>query len=606
MKKMKLPIGRKLMLSGVVVIFVILLMVVANQVVVNIFKDTSTKLVEEYNELGVIEDLKFSLTDLLISTSSYAIYKNSYDKDYFGILIYQSRSKLTTSNETLTHRHNKYVLQELGVIIDNVDSLAKEMFKLPYNADQSNFNSFLKEINSQIDMGIIKIDKLLDQTMTEIDDYVEVNKTVIKHSTITYLFLGFSLILALIINGWLFIRSITKPIYELVSTTDKISRGKISAKVKIDSQDEFQTLAESFNKMMNTLEETTVSRNYFDNILKNMFDTLIVTENLKIRSVNKSAIQVLGYEKSELIGHHVLQLFSTKNSMSNYEGMLLKDMKSVKDIINNQKFLVTKSSEKIPTLISCTFMKDQKNNKEGLIIVGHDLREKMAIEGKLENERKERLVAINEAQEVERIRIATDLHDGLGQMLTAISYAVEDLKAKSQSEDKSIHKIQIQIDRAIREAKNIAHNLIPIVLKDFGLIVALQNLIDKANQLYSTKFRFDAFDFNERIDPKREKVLYRICQESLNNIVKHAKAKNADYQIFWQDSSVVLVIEDDGIGFDTDTKEVDLNNTGIGLISMRERVLAFEGEFTINSKPGEGTEIIVEIPCQKNLVYGNS
>jgi len=159
-------------------------------------------------------------------------------------------------------------------------------------------------------------------------------------------------------------------------------------------------------------------------------------------------------------------------------------------------------------------------------------------------------------------------------------------------------KIQQHIDNAIRETKNLAHNLIPIVLKDFGLIVAVENLISRANELYETKFRFDVFDFDERIDPKREKVLYRICQESLNNIIKHAKAKNATYQIYWQDCSVVLVIEDDGIGFDANAFESKGKYAGIGLIGMRERVLAFDGNFTINSEPGKGTEIIVELPCR--------
>lgn len=606
MREMKFPIGKKLILSGIVVIFVILLMVIANQVVVNLFRNTSAKLVEEYNELDVIEELKFSLADLMISTSSYAIYKNKDDNDYFGILIYQAELKLAKSEEIITHRHNRYVLQEFETIISNVDSLAKEMFMLPETAEQSEFNYFLKEINSEINTGIIKVDELLNQTKAEIDEYVEINDTVIKHSTITYLFLGISIILAMLISGWLFIRSITKPINVLVSTTNKISKGKLGVKVKIDSQDEFQTLAESFNKMMDSLEETTVSRNYLDNIVKNMFDTLIVTDNLEIRSINQSASELLGFDQAELVGKPILTLFKNEKTDSDNKDQLVRNLKDAKAIIKNQKFLISKSGKKIPVLLSCTYLKDQEKLNEGLIIVAHDLTEEIAIEEKLEHARKERLVAINEAQEEERIRIATDLHDGLGQMLTAISYSMQDLTGKEKNENESIQRIKLQIDKTIREAKNIAHNLIPIVLKDFGLIVAIQNLIDKANELYSTKFRFDAFDFKERIDPKREKVLYRICQESLNNIVKHARAENAYYQIFWQDCSVVLVIEDDGAGFDLNTKDNRVNGSGIGLISMKERVLAFEGEFTINSKLGEGTEIIVEIPCPNNLVYGNS
>ena len=131
------------------------------------------------------------------------------------------------------------------------------------------------------------------------------------------------------------------------------------------------------------------------------------------------------------------------------------------------------------------------------------------------------------------------------------------------------------------------------------MIVAIENLIRKANELYDTKFQFNAFDFNERIDPKLEKALYRICQESVNNIIKHARAKNAMFQILRQNQTIVLVIEDDGGGFDPEFKGKDTNNAGIGLISMKERVVAFDGTLTINSSPDFGTEIIIEIPCRK-------
>lgn len=600
---MKFSIGKKLMLSGFVVIFFILLMLIANQVVVGLFKDTSTKLVIEYNELEAVEEFKFSLANLLISGSSYALYRSKDDKEYFEVLVYQARLKLEKCEEVITNRHSRDVLIDFEVLLTKVDSLAGEMF-LTSEVDEGKINLLLKQINDEVEKGIRDVDSLLNQTKSEIDEYVEINSTVIKHSTITYLILGLIITLAIFIGGWLFIKSLTKPIHELVSTTNKISGGKRGAKVKIESRDEFQTLAESFNKMVDSLEESTVSKNYLNNILRNMFDTLIVTDQLKIRSINQSASKLLGFDESELVGKTVLTLFKNEKADSDKENNLVRDLKDAKAIINHQKFLIAKSGKKIPVLLSCTYLKDQENVNEGLIIVAHDLTEEIAIEEKLEHARKERLVAINEAQEEERIRIATDLHDGLGQMLTAISYSVQDLDSKQKDAQspigESTEKIQQQIDRAIREAKSIAHNLIPILLKDFGLIVAIENLIVKANELYSTRFRFDAFDFDERIDPKREKVLYRICQESMNNIVKHSKAKNASYQIFRQDDLVVLVIEDDGVGFNAKVSRFKEKDSGIGLISMRERVLAFEGDFTINSSPGEGTEIIIEIPCSKN------
>ncbi len=127
----------------------------------------------------------------------------------------------------------------------------------------------------------------------------------------------------------------------------------------------------------------------------------------------------------------------------------------------------------------------------------------------------------------------------------------------------------------------------------------MRNLIERANETYSITFSFDTFDYNERIDTKLEKTLYRICQESLNNIIKHSKAKTATYQLFRQDNIIVFVISDDGDGFDISLLKKKATK-GIGLMSMRERVQAFDGNMYIDSQIGIGTEIIIEIPCVKN------
>ena len=598
------------MASGLVVLLLIVLMIIASQVVAGLFKDTSNKLVVEYNELNAVEELKMSFSNLLISTTSYAVYGNEKEEVYFKLLIHQAEEKLEVCKTILTESHDLVLLRKFEKLIEDVETHGFELFQLKLPKDEQQIKLVVSEISKHINEGIIDIDDLLSETKTEINEYIHINNTVIKHSTITILSLGLIISLVILFGGWLIIRSLTRPIKELVTTTNKISSGDRKAKVKIDTKDEFHTLAESFNKMLDNLIETTVSKDYLDNILKNMFDALLVTdENMHIRSVNQAAAKMLGYSKSEMIEKHIKVLFQNSSDEVNSIYNDSNNLEVHAGEINNMDYLVSKSGKRLPALISCAILKDQDGQSNGLIIVCHDLTEKNVIKEKLEHSRKERLIDINEAEEEERIRIATDLHDGLGQMLTAISYAVQEIMPEDGESilvRERVERIQLQIDKAIIETKNLAHNLSPIVLKDFGMIVAIENLIIRANELYETRFRFDAFDFTNRIDPKREKVLYRICQESLNNIVKHAQAKNATYQIFWQDTSVVLVIEDDGVGFDSKAMEASSDGSGIGLISMRERVLAFDGNFSISSQPGSGTEIIVEIPCPKNRVYGNN
>jgi len=601
---MKNSIGKKLMASGFIVMIFILLVIAANQIVVRLFNKTSTHLVIEYHELDAIQELKFALNNLITATGNFVVFGDDLDQTQFSTLIKHAENKLDVCKNVVTERHELSLLYNFEDVISRVDSLANQIVLLKLTGDEQRAKESLAKIYLEINSGLKDVDKLLSETKLEINEYENTINTVIKHSTLTVFTLAIIIVLILGFGGLVFIRGLTRRINELVSTTIKISQGDRTAKVTMKSEDEFQTLAQSFNAMLDSLEQTTVSKDYLNNILNNMFDALVVTDRqLKIRSVNQSAMNLLEYQENELIDQEVMVLFdNTKHihlSSTNNEERLVE----LSTVVNKENRFKSRTGKIIPSLISCTLLRKQDNEPDGLIIVGHDLTEKNAIERKLEQTRKERQIDINEAQEKERLRIATDLHDGMGQTLTAISYSVQNLYPKDTEVEESIQmafaNIQAQIDAAIREAKTLAHNLIPIVLKDFGLIVAMKNLIGRANETYKTRFRFDAFDFNERIDSRLEKMLYRISQESLNNIVKHAQAKNAYYQIFWQDCSVVLVIEDDGVGFDTKALQAEPKNKGIGLISMRERVLAFDGSFILNSEPGQGTEIVVEIPCLK-------
>lgn len=539
---------------------------------------------------------------IMISSNYFAITREEQYYSQFCHEILDSKTKLAYCSTVISNRHDSELLEELASIISDIDSLTLALLQYS-QPENSGIHALSKDVQKEIYHAYNIIDTLLDQTKVEIVGYESINRTVIRHSTYTFLTLGIMVIVILIFRGLSVIRSVTRPIKELVLTANKIIAGDRKAKVSIQSRDEFYILAQSFNNMLESLEQTTVSKDYLNNILENMFDALIVTDkDMIIRSFNHSAIELLEYADSELRGREINTLFKNGTAWSKGQKTGRQTLLQVKNNINRTEQIKSKSGRYIPALLSCAELKDTRGEIRGLIIVCHDLSEQYMIERKLEQTRKESLILINDAQEEERVRIARDLHDGMGQMLTAISYAVHELSPDDASNVISrddVQNIQQQISVAIMEAKNIAHDLIPIVLKDFGLIAAIENLIRKANELQKTQFTFNAFDFNERIDPKLEKALYRICQETVNNIIKHAQAKKATYQIFRQNRAVVLVIEDDGQGFDTVLNNKEEQKPGIGLISINERVQAFDGTFTINSSPSFGTEIIIEIPCRK-------
>lgn len=204
--------------------------------------------------------------------------------------------------------------------------------------------------------------------------------------------------------------------------------------------------------------------------------------------------------------------------------------------------------------------------------------------------------AIIDAQEKERKRVAGDLHDGLIQTLTTIAHRtkteIENNKHDQQTEQ-TLNEIKILIDDVIIETRNIAYRIIPPLLKEFGLIPALKNLCEQIKISFKINVIFQEYELKKRLEENLELALYRIAQEALNNVVKYAQASEVLIQLIHHSNSIVLIIEDNGKGFDT------LNETkwnGIGLINIQERVKAFQGSVSINSSKDFGTEIMVEIP----------
>lgn len=205
------------------------------------------------------------------------------------------------------------------------------------------------------------------------------------------------------------------------------------------------------------------------------------------------------------------------------------------------------------------------------------------------------------AQEEERRRIAREIHDSLGQMLTAIKFNVEILEdaADLQMEEdrKRLVDIKTLLDNAMSEAREISYNLMPSVLVDFGLVPALQFLGEQFSKKNQLNVRVHTNGVEGRLDSSIEVGLYRIAQEALNNIAKHADAHEVNVQLIGDSNSMRLIIEDDGKGFHINRFESQTDQRrGMGLVSMRERAASFNGVLVLESHPGRGTEIIVEIP----------
>jgi two-component system, NarL family, sensor kinase len=149
-----------------------------------------------------------------------------------------------------------------------------------------------------------------------------------------------------------------------------------------------------------------------------------------------------------------------------------------------------------------------------------------------------------------------------------------------------------QLDGAISEMRRVAHSMMPEALVRFGLIDALSDFCEGISESGRLKVTMQHFGFENRLDSQMEVVLYRIIQELLNNVLKYAEATEAQVQLTWVDNHLSVTVEDNGKGFDVKTLDA---NKGAGLRNVQARVDYLNGTLDIQSKPGEGTSVLVEI-----------
>ncbi|MGV6828893.1 MAG: tetratricopeptide repeat-containing sensor histidine kinase [Flavobacteriales bacterium] len=212
-------------------------------------------------------------------------------------------------------------------------------------------------------------------------------------------------------------------------------------------------------------------------------------------------------------------------------------------------------------------------------------------------QQKNKLTALNsmiEGQEAERLRIAKDLHDSLGGLLSSIKTHFNILKTEHNEINKSniANKTNLLIDEACIEVRRISHNMIPQAIHISGLTGAIEDLGERLNKAgYYTSIEIK--DIPSNIDETKKTVIYRLIQEIISNIKKHAKAKNILIQLITYKNVLTLLIEDDGIGFNY---QEAIKKDGLGLKSINSRVEFLDGKIDWDSKIGNGTTIIIKIP----------
>lgn len=227
-------------------------------------------------------------------------------------------------------------------------------------------------------------------------------------------------------------------------------------------------------------------------------------------------------------------------------------------------------------------------------------KQKLQLQQIAELEREKQLLAteaVLKGQEEERTRLAKDLHDGLGGMLSGIRHSFTNIKDNlilTEENAQAYERSMTMLDSSIKELRTVAHNLMPESLVRFGLNTALKDFCESITGSGKLIVRYHFFGTEElKLEKNTEITLYRVIQELLNNSMKHAQATEAIVQLQQEEQLLTVTVEDNGKGFDTKLLEA---SKGIGWSNIKNRVEYLKGTVTIASEPGKGTGVTIELP----------
>ena len=316
----------------------------------------------------------------------------------------------------------------------------------------------------------------------------------------------------------------------------------------------------------------------------------------QIEDANPATLDLFGYSKEDFVNFTVEDISAEKD----------KTKAAVKRIISGDsegkyiplRYFEKKNGATFPgEIYAGTFI---SNGRKKIIGAVRDITNRMRAEEAI----RELSFSLWNAQEMERKRIASELHDDFGQTLAFLKIKIKNIQNKLPShQDELKEEFENTLkyaDQLIEKVRTLSHGLTPLILNHLGLTVSLQSLIEYFSKYSYKKIQKDIANIDKMFSPVAEIAIYRIFQEIFTNIEKHANADYVKIEIKKLNNSVYFQIEDNGKGFDLERIELNyLNEKRIGLSSLKERVRMLGGRFKIQSHLNEGTKINFTIPFEK-------
>jgi PAS domain S-box-containing protein len=359
-----------------------------------------------------------------------------------------------------------------------------------------------------------------------------------------------------------------------------------------------EELEDEISERKRAEEQLEATSLYARTLIEASLDPLVtISRDGKIMDVNRATELVTGVLREQLIGSDFLDYFTEPEKAREGYQQVFK-IGSVRDY----PLSIRHTSGRITdVLYSATLYRNEIGEVQGIFAAARDITERKRAEEAL-RESESRLRSLSSqlltVQENERKRIAREIHDGIGQILTAIKFKVEDItqqmsKGKAYVKEKSLEPIIPLIQESIEEVRRIQMDLRPSTLDDLGILATTDWFCREFQKIYSTIHIEKLINIHENEVPAHLRTaIFRVMQEALNNIAKHSKADLVHLSLQKTDGTIELAIQDNGMGFNLmEVLSVEGSKRGLGLTSMRERTELSGGSFVIESTRGRGTVI---------------
>lgn len=445
---------------------------------------------------------------------------------------------------------------------------------------------------------------------------------------------------------------LTQPLLELKRTANEVSRGNLTSRVRIWSNDEIGEVSNSFNSMLDHLtdsqEKLTQSNRYLslmnqialatafnqeihDSLfimLKSILETvglgtgwiylfdddrnkyhlatwygvnddekpvILACESEELCTCQRNLISEKGEQASSIMNcdrflidiergtlrHFTIPLISGEKSL----GVINLKMDPSKEFSHNDLELLRNSATQISEYVSKSWLELKLNQKEAA--------------------RQKLMIALIKAQENERARLARELHDGAGQMLTSLMVRMKAFERELPDEKNAakVDRLCQNLSEVIEYIRQISYQNRPVALDKFGLEKALENLVTDMTKASGLQVETDIALSNVNLPAEIETTFYRIAQEALTNIIRHANATMIRLKLWSDPVNVNLLVTDDGAGFDVEKILSKEGNKHLGLIAMQERLDLLGGSLLLTSFPQEGTELLAILPHLEEVEY---